>query len=117
MIENRTPYHLKVFRNGIPWEEPSTDAKKNPYHIQLWVKPQESVLISPGSAICSEPVSLTLEAVKIHVGGIQSFERVFWYEAKGTNRWAITLGTNRPAQLVVVRNRDFYASFISGRRR
>ncbi len=94
VINNRSPYTLRLFLNGAPWKD------ETPFPVSVQPK-TEKYLPCPIKGD-SETVEITAHAVRVGIAGC-----LVWESPIGDRRWYIRTGTNLPAQVITTRSKDF----------
>ena len=95
IVDNRTPHTtLYVSRNGKQWMiETETDMK-----VQEQIAPKHVAILSDCTTNAQEKITLDFEAINQGQRGCIPF-----MEKIGTAHWTVNVGTNSPAQTIIVR--------------
>jgi len=109
VIRNHTPYTLRVFRNGVPWN--CANVQKGQVYRRFAVQevmPHQEVVLYNVTSQSRERITLGLDAVKILPPGPPLTNCLGDDEVLiGRHRFRLTLGTHNPPILVTVRGRGF----------
>jgi len=103
VIRNRTPYTLKVLRNGTAWKSVKWH-NGQAYHLPLRVMPRQEFVLYNTTSQTRERITLGLDAIKDFPPSCEYYE-----ELVGKHRFRLDLGVNNPSILVTVRGPWFLA--------
>ena len=101
VIKNDTKEVLRVYRDDQPWEtqQPTRSGNGASYSLPLLVMPRQLLLITNCSSQVSEHIVMRLEGSLVSRSGC-----IVMTQTGHTHEFKLEFGTNRPAQVVTVKN-------------
>jgi hypothetical protein len=101
-IQNKTPYELRVYRNGVPWEDQGMIPSAKRFHFPAEIVPGGVITFTNVVATKAEKILILLRAKELKRAGCEVERR-----DKGVCTWNITVGTDDPPRTILVSTNDF----------
>lgn len=101
-IQNKTPYEVLVYRNGVPWEDQGMIPSAKRFHFPAEIVPGGVITFTNVVATKAEKILILLRAKELKSAGCIVERR-----DKGVCTRNITVGTDDPPRTILVSTNDF----------